>query len=382
MMTHAFVCVVLLGACPVSLTLMTRGPSDEIDIVIPASCQKDVGLAATTITMVRRDRDNDELTYTLRAIKKNAPWAHHIYVLQNPSCQEHWQKIAVPERHKTSWINRCSLFPSGIDKLCPTRNSFAVMTVVHRVPNLTSKFIYVEDDDLVIKPTTEDTFYREGLPKCHRMQPKSIYDNPGNTGLSNGDIPRGGRGVFHTWVPLTKDIAQGLEREYPKWFEFVRSHWQGRYSSALNQCGTAESDDKNSLEETLDVVWWLYMQDRNLCSEVSDADSLFQDGRLGSWTRWDEKFNDPSLVILNINDDWSLDEASYQVQHETGIRMLNKAFLAITQMPRPKSKWEVLEQYFPEEPVLSQRSLNSQEQSQRETEVSSLFAHSSVRIEV
>ncbi len=49
----------------------------DVDIVIPAGCEQDSGLLNVT-GMVQRDRDNDELIYTMGAIAKNAPWVHKI----------------------------------------------------------------------------------------------------------------------------------------------------------------------------------------------------------------------------------------------------------------------------------------------------------------
>lgn len=37
--------------------------------------------------------DNDPgLIFTLQSIQRNAPWARHIYVLQNPACESVWKR--------------------------------------------------------------------------------------------------------------------------------------------------------------------------------------------------------------------------------------------------------------------------------------------------
>ncbi|CAK9100423.1 unnamed protein product, partial [Durusdinium trenchii] len=59
--------------------------------------------------------DNDPgLIFTLQSIQRNAPWARHIYVLQNPACESVWKRKLkrnlIPEASKTYWVDRCSLF--------------------------------------------------------------------------------------------------------------------------------------------------------------------------------------------------------------------------------------------------------------------------------
>lgn len=50
-----------------------------------------------------------------------------------------------------------------------------------------------------------------------------------------------------------------LEEEFPSWFAFVRSHFDGKYSSILNAHGTQQSEDRSSNEEAVQGVWawWL-----------------------------------------------------------------------------------------------------------------------------
>lgn len=232
---------------------------DAVDIVIPACMESDRLIITDSSAMINRDRDNGELKYTLRGIAKNAPWVRRIFILVNGN---HKLKDWVPQPEKTSMVNRCALFPNTAD--CPSRNSFAVMSVVHRIPNLAEHFIYVEDDMLLMQPTTVQNFYEGGLPRYSSSSygETELYHKVANTGLTEKEVPKkiaNTPGVVHVWVPLTKTIASQIEKEYPKWYEFVRSHSTGRYDSSLNQSGTKASDSTNSLEEHFEGVWWWWM---------------------------------------------------------------------------------------------------------------------------
>eukprot|EP00928_Gymnodinium_smaydae_P084441 TRINITY_DN6771_c0_g2_i1.p1 TRINITY_DN6771_c0_g2~~TRINITY_DN6771_c0_g2_i1.p1 ORF type:complete len:423 (+),score=51.13 TRINITY_DN6771_c0_g2_i1:3-1271(+) len=316
--------------------LREESSEPEVDIVIPASCQKDVSIIASSESpMVERDRDNDELTYTLRSIAKNAPWVHKIYVLQNPECKDIWKAKPVAEPDKTVWVNRCGLLPL---ESCPTRNSCVVQTVVHKIPNLSEHFIYTDDDNLLIKPSTISTFFRNSedawLPKVPKYQgSQAIYSDISAVRLQVQEMPMKMPGFAHCWQPLLKSAATQFERSHTQFMNFVRSHRTGRYSSELNEYGTTESERANSLEEYFQGIWWWWMHKKNVGSEILNEDEieskLFTDSRIGTWTLWDSMFSEPSRMILNINDDLNTnDDSVYQRQHQDAIIKLKQAFPA------------------------------------------------------
>jgi len=306
----ACVCLVsCLGGCECKVMPESFGGSGntDIDFVIPASCDADRELAATRDTMIERDRDNLELLYTLRSIAKHASWARKVFVLQNPACEKTFMSRKIPEPSKTVWVNRCKLYPPGSEHLCPTRNSDSAYSVLHRIPDLADLFIQTDDDNLLVKPTQVATFFnRYGQP----MRPlcgspgSTPYTHFSNTGLDKNKVPDGGPywTYFHVWIPRQKKLATQLEEEFPDWFGFVRSHVSGRYSSTLNQFGTAESERANSMEEDFGPIWLT-----DMCIHGVGDDShpeLFREHFIGSdYTKLEAWVQDPSILILNINDD-------------------------------------------------------------------------------
>lgn len=303
----------------------------QVDIVIPSSDDDDRRLAVVTSeAKVERDRDNGELKYTLRAIRKNAPFVRRIFILKNG---EHEMPDWVPEPEKTTFIDRCTLLSKSNPKECPTRNSFAVQTVVHKVPDLREHFIFVEDDDLLMRPTTAEDFFTEGKPRfyCWDCSPLRMYgDNLGKTGLSEDEVPMtfDKESVAHTWLPLTKSFCAGIENNYSKWFSFVRSHWQGRYSSEVNETGTKASEDRGPLDEEMQGVWWYKM--RQSGAGVESRPDQFQNYRVGVYddSSWDRALKYSGQFVVNINDDMSSDQSVYRDQHSVEVRHLDEAFPA------------------------------------------------------
>ena len=133
-----------------------QGQTQVIDIVIAASWTGDENVITEThiddsehadgFPRIARDRNNGELEFTLRSIAKQAPWMNHIYILVNG---KHALPKWIPEPEKTTVVDRCTLLPKGT---CPTRNGFVAMSVVHKVPGLSEKFIYTDDDNLLVTP--------------------------------------------------------------------------------------------------------------------------------------------------------------------------------------------------------------------------------------
>uniref|UniRef100_A0A9J7ZEW1 N-acetylglucosamine-1-phosphotransferase subunits alpha/beta n=1 Tax=Cyprinus carpio carpio TaxID=630221 RepID=A0A9J7ZEW1_CYPCA len=99
-----------------------------------------------------RFEDNEELRYSLRSIEKHAPWVRHIFIVTNGQ---------IP-----SWLNLdnplCAIMHSDLfqnQTHLPTFSSPAIETHIHRIPGLSQKFIYLNDDVMFGKDVWPDDFY-------------------------------------------------------------------------------------------------------------------------------------------------------------------------------------------------------------------------------
>lgn len=279
----------------------TEAEDDPVDVVIPCSLESDASLTGGKVR-VQRERDNGELQFTLRSIQKNAPWVRRIFLLMNgPQQLPAW----APEPAKTTVVDRCTLLgPTE----CPTRNGFAVQTVVHKVPGLAERFIYTDDDNVLLRPSTKETFFDQGVPRYYAWgPPKPVY------WYTNSALPsprpmmlaHGPTGYEHVWVPLTKTVCSALETKYPQFFSFVRSHKEGRYSSMLGTHGTERAEQVNSVEESFHNIWWWQMQTSGKGSMC--CRDLFTDHGSGGLNdnpaKWRALAANPP-TILNINDNF------------------------------------------------------------------------------
>ncbi|MCV2368640.1 stealth family protein [Roseateles oligotrophus] len=103
-----------------------------------------------------RFRDNDELRYNLRALERYFPAHGHVYLLtdgQRPAWLQESDRITV--------IDHGELMPA--DAL-PTFDSGHIESYVHRIPGLSERFLYLNDDVFFGSPVRlDDWFWADGI---------------------------------------------------------------------------------------------------------------------------------------------------------------------------------------------------------------------------
>ncbi|KAJ8299664.1 hypothetical protein KUTeg_023724 [Tegillarca granosa] len=124
-----------------------------------------------------RFEDNEELRYSLRSVEKYAPWVRHIYIITNGQIP-HWLNLESPRvtivTHSDLFLNKSHL---------PTFSSPAIESHIHRIPGLSQKFIYMNDDVMFGKEVWPDDFYSHStgqkvyltwpVPNCNEGCPSS-----------------------------------------------------------------------------------------------------------------------------------------------------------------------------------------------------------------
>lgn len=155
--------------------------SEKIDIIIPwvnpsdKQWQKDKSFySGKPITIDSDDekffRDWNTLLYLFRSVEANMPWIDTIHFLTYGHVPE-WLNTKAP---KLKIHNHEAFFKK--DHAFPVFSSDAIEMNLTSIPGLAERFIYFNDDELVVKPIMADRFFKNGLPVDTLVQ----------------DIPRGG----------------------------------------------------------------------------------------------------------------------------------------------------------------------------------------------
>ncbi|XP_072311225.1 N-acetylglucosamine-1-phosphotransferase subunits alpha/beta [Eucyclogobius newberryi] len=176
----------------------------------------------TAISQSKRDEDvsasrfedNEELRYSLRSVEKHAPWVRHIFIVTNGQIPS-WLNLDNPRvtvvTHQDVFLNHSHL---------PTFSSPAIETHIHRIPGLSQKFIYLNDDVMFGKDVWPDDFFTHSkgqkvyltwpVPNCAEGCPGSwIKDGYCDKACNNsacdwdgGDcLGAGGNGRFAGGIP-------------------------------------------------------------------------------------------------------------------------------------------------------------------------------------
>lgn len=98
-------------------------------------------------------RDNGELKYSLRSIEKFIPWANHIYIITGFNQKPKWLNTDNP---KITIISHEQIMPKNA---LPTFNSNSIEMCIPNIPNLSEKFILMNDDTFFNKSVGPDFFF-------------------------------------------------------------------------------------------------------------------------------------------------------------------------------------------------------------------------------
>ena len=101
-----------------------------------------------------RFRDNDELRYSLRALTRFFPDHGHIYVVTDSQVPA-WLKPS----SRLTVVDHRDLIPA--DKL-PTFDSGNIESYIHRIPDLSERYFYFNDDVFFGAPVQLDDWFYEG----------------------------------------------------------------------------------------------------------------------------------------------------------------------------------------------------------------------------
>lgn len=109
-----------------------------------------------------RYRDSGELRYSIRSLVKYAPWIRKIYLVTDNQIPN-WLNL---ENDRIKVVSHEDIFPNRSH--LPVFSSPAIEAHLHRIPGLSKKFIYFNDDVFLGAPTSPEDFTSvKGIQKFH-----------------------------------------------------------------------------------------------------------------------------------------------------------------------------------------------------------------------
>lgn len=101
-----------------------------------------------------------EINYCVMSLLSFAPWIRTIYIVtdkQIPPIIK--QLIGTPYESKVKIVDHCEIF-RGYEKVLPTFNSITIECMLWRILGLSERFIYLNDDCILLHPIVYEDFFR------------------------------------------------------------------------------------------------------------------------------------------------------------------------------------------------------------------------------
>nr|XP_012221033.1 PREDICTED: N-acetylglucosamine-1-phosphotransferase subunits alpha/beta [Linepithema humile] len=188
------------------------------DPVFLESLQKHVSVMDLGAT-ASRFSDKDELRYSLRSLEMYAPWVRHVYIVTNGQIPS-WLDMDNPRvtlvTHEDIFLNKSDL---------PTFSSPAIESHIHRIPGISDKFLYFNDDvmlgaeiwpeDFITQAGGQKVYQAWWVPDCSEVCPwawvgDGSCDHACNTTLCEFD----GGDCQTTVSPIDSEVIEE-EGDYP-----------------------------------------------------------------------------------------------------------------------------------------------------------------------
>lgn len=158
----------------------------------------------SVLNSVNRYRDWELLKYWFRGVEKFAPWVNNIYFITCGHYPE-WLNLNHP---KLKFVKHEDYMPN---EYLPTFSSHPIELNLHRIEELSEKFVYFNDDIFIINDIEKEDFFKNEKPRyiacCDIIHSEDYKDTFPHILLNNISIINN---YFNK-----KDI---IKRDFFKWF--------------------------------------------------------------------------------------------------------------------------------------------------------------------
>lgn len=113
-----------------------------------------------------RYSSNYEINYAVLSLLKYASFLRHIYIVTDDQTPEIMEDVKAnyPDQYKKIKIVDHKEIFRGFEDNLPSFNSRSIANLTYRIKGLSSRYIYLNDDFLLIKPCSEMTFFNGERP--------------------------------------------------------------------------------------------------------------------------------------------------------------------------------------------------------------------------
>ena len=165
---------------PVDAVITWVDGNDEVHADKLATYLATHGISRPESAAPTRFNECGEINYCVKSLLHFAPWIQTIYIVtsaQTPPILK--QLMGTPEEGRVKIVDESELF-FGFESNLPMFNSITIESLLWRIPGLSNRFIYLNDDWSIIRPVAYDDFFRDDkivLRGHWRVQSERKLDN-------------------------------------------------------------------------------------------------------------------------------------------------------------------------------------------------------------
>ncbi len=100
----------------------------------------------------------NEIEFSVKSILKHAKFVRHIFIVTDNQTPDFLKGVKKAQFPNVFIIDHKVIF-EGFDHYLPTFNSISIETLLHKIPNLSEHFIYLNDDFFLLKEATMSDFF-------------------------------------------------------------------------------------------------------------------------------------------------------------------------------------------------------------------------------
>ena len=226
----------------------------------------------------KRYRDYDLLKYWFRGVEQNAPWVNKIHLVT----YGHLPKWLDTTHPKLNIVNHKDFIPA---EYLPTFNSHTIELNLHRIKELNDKFVYFNDDMLILNKLMPEYFFKNGLPRDSWQEDILVLDKTSDLNFShilvnvlkvinsNFDKRRAIKSNFFKWFNvrygkgLIKNLLLFNWRNIPGFYNyhmpsaFLKSTFEEvweKEEDVLSKSSITKFRDDNDINQYVMRLWQIY----------------------------------------------------------------------------------------------------------------------------
>lgn len=185
-----------------------------------------------------RYTNRGELYWSIRSVRKYAPWVRRIYIVTNCALPQWVEGMpdVMPVSHDDVFQDSGAL---------PTFNSHAIECVLHRIPGVSERFLYFNDDFFLCREVSPDDFFWGGQGVFYTLsrhdipyqQRKESWRPVDSGAINSGRLLARDfnftpiKKLQHAPYPLSVAILTEIESRYAEYVNLTRSR---RFRSAAD----------------------------------------------------------------------------------------------------------------------------------------------------